>query len=119
VAVTRNQDVVHRAIGRPGVVLVAEGTPTRLPNLLAQEKKKLGRVVPDVPIYDFQAGNADGQVPLRKLQREVMKLPRNLKPGQVAEVERRLKAMGSLNAPIPKGPVPRNVRMPRGPRGMR
>ena len=26
-AVTRNQDLVHRAVGRPGVVLVARGTP--------------------------------------------------------------------------------------------
>ena len=119
VAATRNQDVVHRAIGRAGVVLVSEGASTRVGALLAQEKKKLGRIVPDVPVYDFQSGNGEGQIPLKKLQREVMKLPRTLKPGQVAEVDRRLKAMGSMNLPIPKGPMPRNVRMPKGPRGMR
>ncbi len=113
----RNQDIVHRAVGRPGVVLVAEGSSTRLGSLLATEKKKVARFVPDVPIYDLQAGNEAGQVPLRKLNRHLMKLPRNLKSDQVIEVNRRLKALGTMNLPIPKGPMPRNVRMPKGPRG--
>jgi Domain of unknown function (DUF4191) len=110
VAVTRNQDIVHRAVGRPGVVLVAEGGGhARLGNLLAQEKKKVARFVPDVPIYDIQAGNDEGQVPLRKLNKHLMKLPRNLKNDQVSEVNRRLKALGSMNLPIPKGPMPKNI----------
>ncbi|MGZ4597050.1 MAG: DUF4191 domain-containing protein [Actinomycetes bacterium] len=117
VAVTRNQDLVHRAVGRPGVVLIGEGSPSRLPALLSQEKKKVARFVPDVPIYDVQAGNAEGQVPLRRLNRHLMKLPRNLKADQVSEVNRRLKALGSMNLPVPKGPMPKNVRMPKGPRG--
>jgi hypothetical protein len=118
VAVTRNQDIVHRAVGRAGVVLVGEGSsPTRVSSLLATEKKKVARFVPDVPIYDVQAGNEAGQVPLRKLNNHLMKLPRNLKPHQVTEVNQRLKALGTMNLPIPKGPMPRNARMPRGPRG--
>lgn len=117
VAVTRNQDLVHRAVGRPGVVLVGEGAPTRVANLIAQEKRKVARFVPDVPIYDVQAGNEEGQVRLRRLNKHLMKLPRNLKNHQVSEVNRRLKALGTMNLPIPKGPMPKNVRMPRGPRG--
>jgi hypothetical protein len=117
VAVTRQQDLVHRAVGRPGVVLIAEGGASRLNNLLAQEKKKVARFVPDVPVYDLQAGNEEGQIPLRKLNRHLMKLPRNLKNDQVSEVNRRLKALGTMNLPIPKGPMPKNVRMPRSPRG--
>ena len=35
-----------------------------------------------------------------------MKLPRNLKTPQVTEVNRRLKALGTMNLPIPKGPMP-------------
>lgn len=116
VAVTRNQDIVHRVVGRPGVVLVGEGSPTRLGNLLATEKKKVARYVPDVPVYDYQAGNEEGQVPLRKLNRTLMKLPRNLKTPQVIEVNRRLKPLGTMSLPIPKGPMPRGTRMPRGPR---
>lgn len=116
VAVTRNQDLVHRAVGRPGVILVAEGGATRLSNLLAQERKKVARFVPDVPIYDVQAGNEAGQIPLRKLNRHLMKLPRNLKNDQVSDVNRRLKAVGGMNLPIPKGPMPKGIRMPKGPR---
>jgi hypothetical protein len=117
VAVTRNQDIVHRAVGRAGVVLIGEGSPTRVQALLVTEKKKVARFVPEVPIYDLQAGNETGQVPLRKLNNKLMKLPRNLKAHQVSEVNRRLKALGSMNLPIPKGPMPRSARMPRGPRG--
>jgi hypothetical protein len=117
IAVNRNQDIVHRAVGRPGVVLVGEGPPSRVGHLLAAEKKKVARFVPDVPVYDVQAGNEEGQVPLRKLPRHLSRLPRNLKNHQVMEVNRRLKALGSVNLPIPKGPMPKGMRMPRGPRG--
>jgi hypothetical protein len=116
VAVTKNQDLVHRVVGRPGVVLVGEGAPTRVGNQLAQVKKKVARYVPDVPIYDLQAGDGEGQVPLRKLNNHVMKLPRNLKTDQIIEVNRRLKALGAMSLPIPKGPMPKNLRMPRNPR---
>jgi len=116
VAVTKNQDIVHRAVGRAGVVLVGEGSPARVGSLLAVEKRKVARFVPEIPVYDVQAGNQDGQVPLRKLNSHLMKLPRNLKTHQVTEVNRRLKALGTMNLPIPKGPMPRNMRMPKGPR---
>ncbi|MDQ6873525.1 MAG: DUF4191 domain-containing protein, partial [Actinomycetota bacterium] len=36
VAVTTGQDMVHRVLGRPGVVLVGEGSPRRLGPLLGQ-----------------------------------------------------------------------------------
>jgi hypothetical protein len=117
VAVSRNQDVVHRAVGRAGVVLVAEGAPSRVGQLLASERKKVSRFVPDVPVYELQAGNEEGQLPLRKLNAKVMKLPRNLSKHQVAEVNRRLKALGAMNLPIPKGPLPKGLKVPRGPRG--
>ena len=78
VAGTTHLDAVHRVIGRPGVILVAEGAPHRVKGLLAQEKKRHARVVGKTPIYDIVVGNDEGQVPLGKLQRHVMKLPRNI-----------------------------------------
>ena len=115
VAGNRNLDVVHRAVGRPGVVLVGEGSPNRLPSLLAAEKKRISRVAHETPIYDFQVGNEEGQVPIRKLQRKIMRLPRNLRSGEVSELNYRLKALPqSLQAP--KGPMPKTGRMPRPPR---
>ena len=107
---------MHRAVGKPGVVLVGEGSPSRLPSLLAAEKKRISRVAYDVPIYDMQVGNEEGQVPaVRKLQRKIMRLPRNLKGQAVAELNFRLKALpASLQAP--KGPMPKTGRQPTPPR---
>ena len=115
IAANKNMDVVHRAVGRPGVILVGEGSPTRLPSLLAAEKKRVARVAYDIPIYDIQVGNAEGQIPVRKLQRHIMKMPRNLRSSAVSDLNYRLKALpASLQAP--KGPMPRAGRQPRMPR---
>jgi hypothetical protein len=115
VAANRNMDVVHRAVGKPGVVLVGEGSPSRLPSLLAAEKKRISRVAYDVPIYDLQVGDEEGQVPIRRLQRKLMRLPRNLKGQAVAELNFRLKALPA-NLQAPKGPMPKSGRMPKPPR---
>jgi hypothetical protein len=115
VAANRNMDVVHRAVGKPGVVLIGEGSPSRLPSLLAAEKKRVSRVASETPIYDFQVGNEEGQVPLRKIQRKLMRLPRNLKGQTVAELNYRLKALPQ-QMQAPKGPMPRSGRMPKPPR---
>jgi hypothetical protein len=115
IAANRNMDVVHRTVGKPGVILVGEGSPSRLPSLLAAEKKRIARIAAQVPIYDFQVGDAEGQVPIRQLQKKIMKLPRNLKGQNVAELNFRLNAMPQ-SLQMPKGPVPRNARMPKAPR---
>jgi hypothetical protein len=115
IAANRNMDVVHRAVGRPGVILVGEGSPTRLASLLAAEKKRVARVAYEVPIFEFQIGDGEGQVPISKLQRKIMRLPRNLKAGAVSDINHRLKALQpSLQAP--KGPLPRSARQPKMPR---
>jgi hypothetical protein len=116
ISVTRNQDIVHRVVGRPGIILVGEGAPNRVGNLLANEKRKHARVAPDTPIYDLVVGDEEGQVPLRKLSSHVMKLPRNLRPNEVTELLFRLKALSAnrQQLPIPKGPLPKNVKLPPG-----
>jgi hypothetical protein len=115
IAANKNMDVVHRAVGKPGVVLVGEGSPNRLPALLAAEKKRVSRVALDVPIYDIQVGDEEGQIPIRRLQRHMMKLPRNLKGPAVADLNFRLQALPQ-NLQMPKGPMPRQGRMPKAPR---
>jgi hypothetical protein len=116
VAMNRSQDVIHRAVGKAGIVLVAEGNPNRLKGLLAAEKKKMARIVADVPVHDVVVGTGEGEVPLKKLRTTLMKLPRVLPGGQVTSVNDRLRAMGDLmsNMPLPKGPMPKGMRMPRG-----
>lgn len=111
VAGTTQLDAVHRVLGRPGVILVAEGAPHRVKSLLAQEKKRVARVVGKTPIYDVVVGNEEGQVPLRKLQNHVTRLPRNLQQSQVDELEKRLGALNSRGAAMPKGPAPQGAKM--------
>ncbi|GGO09482.1 membrane protein [Microbispora rosea subsp. aerata] len=115
VAVNRDQDLVFRVVGYPGVILVSEGPPNRVQRMLVAEKKRVQRVAIDVPVYDIQCGDAEGQVPLAKLQRHLMKLPRNLKKGAVSEVNNRMRALTPA-IPMPKGPIPKGLRMPRGPK---
>lgn len=116
VAVNRSQDLVHRAVGKPGIVLVGEGNPNRVKGLLAAEKKRMARVVFDVPVHDIVVGDGEGQVPLKKIRATLLKLPRVLPGPRVTEVNDRLRALGDLmkNMPVPKGPMPKGVRMPRG-----
>ncbi|MBW8480806.1 DUF4191 domain-containing protein [Actinomadura parmotrematis] len=115
VAGNRNLDMVHRAVGRPGVVLVSEGPSSRVGPLLGAEKKRISRAAQQVPIYDVQVGTEEGQVPVDKLQRHLMKLPRNLTKAQVSELNGRLQAL-PRNMQMPKGPMPRGARMPKGPK---
>ena len=58
-------------------------------------------------------------MPLKKLQIHLMRLPRAITPAQVTETNDRLRALGDMlsKAPIPKGPMPKGARMPKGGQG--
>jgi hypothetical protein len=115
VAVTRHQDLVHRVVGKPGVVLIGEGDTARVAALFAQERKRINRVAAETPIYELQVGSATGQIPVSKLQTKLNRLPRNLKGRTIDAVEGRMRALGGANnVPLPKGPLPRNARLPKG-----
>ena len=112
VAVNKQQDMVHRSVGRAGIVLTAEGTfATR--QLLQSARKDAERFAPGVPIYEIWIGDGEGQVPLRKLQKHVGKFKKTLSAHQMREVRARLKAVGGMSLPMPKGPMPKNVRVPK------
>jgi len=111
----RSMDVVHRVVGRPGVLLVSEGPSGRVGPLLGAEKKRIARAAQQVPIYEIKTGDEEGQIPISKLQRHIMKLPRNLDKGQVAELNDRLRALPAA-IQLPKGPLPRGAKMPKGPK---
>ncbi|GAB2460771.1 DUF4191 domain-containing protein [Jatrophihabitans fulvus] len=111
VAGTTHLDAIHRLVGRPGVVLVAEGAPHRLRGLIAQEKKRTARIVGDTPIYDVTVGSGEGEIPLSKLNRHLLKLPANLSKEQVNALEKRLQALGGAKSPLPQGPMPQGAKM--------
>ncbi len=116
VAFTKQQDVVHRVVGPPGIVLVGEGSSSRVRSLLATERRKHERVVGDTPVHEVVCGDGDGQVPLNKLTKHVTKLGRNVKPGDMTDILNRLKALDANrpNIPLPKGPVPTSMKGQRG-----
>lgn len=111
VAVARNQDMVHRSVGRAGIVLTGEGSQS-VRQMMSDEKKKAERFAPGVPVIEILVGNEEGRIPIRKLQRHMRRLPKKLSTHQMREVRARLKAVGGMSMPIPKGPMP--TRAPRG-----
>lgn len=115
VAFNRNMDLVHRVVGRAGVVLVGEGnSPAQIRQLMADQKRRVGRVAPETPVYEVIVGDGEGQVPIRKLQQHLMKLPRNVGGKEISGLENRMRALGGTSMPMPKGPMPKAGRVPRG-----
>jgi len=106
----RTQDFIFRGVGRPGVVLVSEGPSHRVTKMLEDERKRVARILPNVPITLIQVGNGEGQVPLPKVARKVQKLKRTLTRPEVAEITKRLRAIGGARLPIPKGIDPTRAR---------
>ncbi len=116
IAFNKNQDLVHRVVGPPGIVLVGEGNPNRLKSLLASERRKHERVASETPIHEVICGDGPGEVPVNKLARHVTKLGRQLKPADMTDVLARLRALDATrsNIPLPKGPVPTSMKGMRG-----
>lgn len=114
VAGTSQLDAVHRVIGKPGIILVAEGSASRVRPLMSQEKKKAARVVGTTPIYEIVVGNGDGEIPLAKLERHLKKLPGNIDRKRMESLDGRLAALKSKGASgpaMPKGPMPQGAKM--------
>lgn len=116
IAFNKQQDVVHRVVGPPGIVLVGEGNPNRLRGLLTNERRKHERVASEIPIHEVVCGNGEGEVPLPRLVKHITKLGKNVKPADLTDVLNRLKALDASrsNIPLPKGPVPTSMKGLRG-----
>lgn len=108
IAANRQLDVVHRTIGPGGLVLIGEGEPGRLKQLLAGEVRRHEQVAYGVTVQTIVMGDKDGQVPLAKLADHIRKLPKQLSADKITEVRARLRALDSMRSrmPIPKGPMP-------------
>jgi len=112
VSVSRNQDMVHRVSGKAGIILVGEGTQA-VRALIQDERKKMERFLSGVPVTEVLVGENAGQVSIRKLHKHLKKLPKKLSTAQLREVRARLRSVGGLNIPMPKGPMPTSAKMPR------
>jgi hypothetical protein len=116
IAANRYRDVVHRTVGPGGLVLIGEGEPGRVRQLLASEVKKHERVAYGITVTTVIMGDKEGQVPLDKLADHIRKLPKVLQSYQITDIKQRLRALDALRppVPIPKGPMPTNPRQVKG-----
>ena len=110
VAMNTQMDSVHRVVGNPGVVLVAEGSQSAAKTLVNEQKRRLDRLAGDVPVYEMYVGDGEGQVPLRKLTAKITRMRPVLSKTQAAEVTKHLRALGGARPPIPKGIDPFRAR---------
>ena len=113
VAFNKNQDVVHRVVGRPGIVLVGEGSANAVRHLLAAEVKKHARIGgQEIPVITVVVGSGEGEIRLTKLVRHMRKLPKSIKPAQMTALLYKLKALDAMRpaAPVPRGPVPTSMK---------
>ncbi|SER47680.1 protein of unknown function [Propionibacterium cyclohexanicum] len=106
VAVDRQTNCVHRAIGPGGMILIGDGKGSQ--SLLRTEVRRHQQVLYGVEVQTVLVGEGEGKVPVEKLTAYLKKLPKTLTSEQIEEIEYRLKALDKLRSrvPIPKGPMP-------------
>ncbi len=110
----RSQDAVYRAIGPAGVVLVGEGSRTRVKVLLEDERRKVNRVAPGAPVSFLYVTNDSEATALADLSKTLYKMKKSLNRAEIGVVAKRLESLG-LNIPIPKGIDPSKMgKMRRG-----
>ncbi|PJJ55321.1 DUF4191 domain-containing protein [Compostimonas suwonensis] len=105
----KTQDAVYRAVGRGGVVIIGEGPRTRIVRMMEDEKRKVSRVLPNVPVTFLSVGPDDDAIPLHKLSRRLTKIKPTLTKAEVLAVSNRLSSLGG-QLPIPKGVDPYKAR---------
>jgi hypothetical protein len=105
----KGKALVFIGVGKGGVALVTEGGQAATRPLRAA-RARLNRILPGAPILEFHVGQGPGQLSLRKLVKAVKKSKRMLSKRERSAIETRLKALGTMNIPVPKGIDPMKVR---------
>ncbi|MFI5838583.1 DUF4191 domain-containing protein [Catenuloplanes sp. NPDC051500] len=110
---TTSFDMVHIVIGRPGVILVGEGDPSKVRHLLSSEKKRLSKVIGNAPLHDYVIGTGENELSIRKLRMTLLRLPRDISGAEVNALDKRLAALFA-RPQMPKGAIPKNMRPSKG-----
>lgn len=111
----RTQEALYRAIGRGGVVLIGEGSQSRLTRLVGEERSRVQRVAAGVPVTVLYVGHGDDQVQIKDLASTIKALPKKVDRATMAAVIKRVSSVsqGLSSLPIPKGVDPTKMRAPR------
>jgi hypothetical protein len=105
----KTQEAVYRVVGRGGVALLAEGNQERSQRLAEDEKRKLSRVLPNVPISIVSVGSGEGQVRLYRVSSALGRVKPVLTKAEVQVVNGRVSSLAQ-GMPIPKGIDPNRMR---------
>ena len=105
----KSRDAVYRAVGKAGVVLIAEGNSARVRQLVEDERRKGSRAIPGVTIPVIWVSQDPSSTPLHALTKSIYKLKKTLTRAEISVVNKRLAGLG-LNIPIPKGIDPNRIR---------
>lgn len=112
IRVNKSQDLVYRLVGRPGVVLVAEGNLSRVSPLLEDAKREVQRIVPGVTVHTLHVG--DGGLLIKEFFKNLYKLKGSIRTAEILVVSNRLASITkSPTAMMPKGIDPTKMRAPK------
>src|SRR5699024_3395706 len=106
----RTQETVFRAIGKAGVVLVADGDYNRAKKLAEKQRKHLERFLPNVEIRTIQVGHGPNEVELHEVKSTIKRMKKTLNRHEVRAVDQRSTSMPVNNLCIPKGIDPNRMR---------
>jgi hypothetical protein len=109
----KTQDAVYRAVGRGGVVLIAEGPKSRTARMLDEERRKVARILPNGAVHFLHVGPDDDSVPLHKIPGTLRRYKKALNKAEIFAVSNRMASLTKSSLPIPKGVDPFKARAPR------
>lgn len=110
----KTQDAVYRVVGPGGVVIIGEGPRSRTQRMVDDERRKVARILPSIPINTVFVGPDEDATPLMRIPAKLRTFKRVLRKQEVLTVVNRLQSLGGKNLmPIPKGIDPMKVRAQR------
>ncbi len=112
IRMNKNQDIVYRVVGKPGVVIVSEGVRSRVAPLVEDARREVQRIVPGVPVNLLHVGS-DG-LTLKEFFPALYKIKGRVRPAEIVVVSNRLNSIAKTPASMmPKGIDPTKMRAPR------
>lgn len=107
----KSRDAVFQVIGKPGLILVFDGKPSKdSKKMVEKERKRFSGTLPGVPVHVISVGRGHGQVPLPEVTKQIKKLDKAIPKQTITEVERRINAIRKKESSMPKGVDPFRTR---------
>lgn len=106
----KTQDAVYCAIGPAGIVLIGEGPKSRTARMLDDERRRIARSLPNVPVNYLHVGPDSDSTPLHRVASAMTKHKRALNKAEIYAVSNRISSLSRNNLPIPKGIDPMRAR---------